>query len=187
MLKNTKFFTKAAIVSTFFMLVAWSSAVQSFAQSSRVSASGHVTLIVQDADGNSVRRQFSFSAQHRRDGTVSGQAVVHNPAYQGNNGNRYQAKMDIKCINVIGNVAILSGTVQRTNDPINDLAYFAVRDNGEPGASNDEITNVFFFFEGTTQDPARVCRELTVEDFTNSSGGNLFQTIEAGNIQVRGG
>ena len=186
MLRSAKFFTHAAIFSTLFMLTVWLNAAQSYAQSSRDSASGHGTLIVQDESGNSVRRQFSFNAQRQKNGMVNGQAVLHNPAFPGDTGNKYKANMEIKCINVIGNVAILSGTVRRTNDPINELAYFAVQDNGEPGSS-DRITNVFFFYNGTTQDPSQVCRELTVEDFTNSEAGDLFQTIESGNIQVRGG
>lgn len=157
------------------------------AQSDRQSASGHGTLLTQNPQGATVRRQFSFSAKTTNDGTSSGQAIVHNPAFSGANGKKFTAKIDVKCLNVIGNVAIISGTIKRTNDPISNLAYFAVQDNGEPGGGTDAITTVFFFIQGGSQDPAQVCQELTVEDFTQSSGGNLFQPIESGNIQVRGG
>lgn len=156
------------------------------AQNTRQSASGHGTLLTQNPQGATVRRQFSFSAKRLDDGSSTGHAIVHNPAFSGTNGNKYQAKIDVKCVNIIGNVAIISGMVKRTNDPISSLAYFAVQDNGEPGAGTDAITTVFFFIEGGSQDPAQVCQELTVEDFTQSSGGNLFQVIESGNIQVKG-
>lgn len=157
------------------------------AQSERQSANGHGTLLTQNPQGATVRRQFSFSARTANNGTSTGQAIVHNPAFSGDNGKKYTAKIDVKCLNVIGNVAIISGTVKRTNDPISSLAYFAVQDNGEPGGGGDAITTVFFFIEGGSQDPAQVCNELTVQDFTQSSAGNLFQPIESGNVQVTGG
>lgn len=186
MFKNSKMSALSVALLILTMFGIWSNPTEAVAQDARQSANGHGTLIVQNQQGESVRRQFSFNAMRRADGSSFGKAIVHNPAFTGNNGVRYKANIEVKCLNIIGNVAIISGTVRRTNDPIGSLAYFAVQDNGEPGSGSDAITNVFFFIQGGSQDPALVCQELTVEDFTQSSGGNLFQTIESGNIQVRG-
>ncbi len=146
----------------------------------RESASGHGTLIVQDEDGNDVRRQFSFNAQRLANGTVKGHAVLHNPAFPGENGNAYQASFDISCMKVVGNIAILGGFVRRTNDPnLVDAAYFSVQDNGEPGKNTDKISSVYFFDDdpSTTGDPA-LCELTGPNDFP-------LNPIEAGNIQVR--
>jgi len=45
------------------------------------SASGHGTILLQNTEGKTVRRQFSFSAQVNRDGTVKGTAIIHNPSF----------------------------------------------------------------------------------------------------------
>lgn len=153
---------------------------KSTAQGNQESASGHGTLLVQNEDGDFVRRQFSFSAKRHSDGTVTGQAVLHNPAFEGANGNRYQAKFDISCMQVFGNIAVLGGFVRRTNDPnLVDAAYFSVEDNGEPGKNNDRISSVFFFDDdpNTTGDP-QGCLDIGPTDLP-------LNTIEAGNIQVR--
>lgn len=143
------------------------------------SAQGHGTLIVLDENGREVRRQFSFSARRKNDGTVSGQATLHNPAFSGANGQKYQLKLDISCMKIVGNIAIFGGLTRRTNDPnLVDAAYFTVQDNGEPGKDNDQISSVFFFDEDptTTGDP-QGCLVTGPNDFP-------FNTIEAGNIQV---
>src|SRR5215217_7241843 len=71
------------------------------------SASGHGTLFVTNAsNGNSVRRQFSFSARQAADGTVQGNAILNNPAFTGNESTQqYMLQIDISCMKVIGNVA----------------------------------------------------------------------------------
>lgn len=145
----------------------------------RESAQGHGTLIVQDENGRDVRRQFSFSARRNQDGTVSGQAILHNPAFSGANGQKYQLKLDISCMKVVGNIAVFGGLTRRTNDPnLVDAAYFTVQDNGEPGKDNDKISSVFFFDDDptTTGDP-QACLNTGPNDFP-------LNTIAAGNIQV---
>lgn len=140
------------------------------------SANGHGTL--SDSDGN--KRQFTFSARVNSDGTVSGQAILHNPAFEGENGNPYQLKLDISCMKVIGNFATFGGTTARTNDPsLVDAAFFSVQDNGQPGKNSDEISRVFFWDDipETTGDP-QACQFVGLADFP-------LETIEAGNIQVR--
>jgi len=133
-------------------------------------------------NGDSVRRQFSFSAHRQQDGTVKGNAVLHNPAFTTENGQRYQLQINISCLKVIGNVAYFGGTTQRTNDPsLVDAVYFSVQDNGEPGRGVDKISRVFFFDDDpTTIGDPQLCQLNNVGDFP-------METIESGNIQVKGG
>ena len=148
------------------------------AQVTKEQANGHGTL--SSADGT--KRQFSFTAQRRPDGTVTGQATLINPAFGGSGDNNapYQLHMDISCMKVVGNIAIMGGTTKRTNDAnLVDAAFFTVQDNGEPGKGRDKISRVFFWDDnpGTTGDP-QACLLTGPADFP-------LETIEAGNIQVR--
>ena len=107
----------------------------SLAQPSQESANGHGTLNVQDENGRSVKRQFSFSAKRQADGSVKGQATLINPAFSGsgNPNPPYQLQLDISCLKVVGNIAIMGGTTKRTNDQnLVDAAFFSVQDNGNP-------------------------------------------------------
>lgn len=152
------------------------------AQSSNESANGHGTLIVAGAKGD-VRRQFSFSAHRQADGTVTGQATLINPAFQGANGKSpYQLHVDISCLKVVGNIAFMGGTTRRTNDPnLVDAVYFSVQDNGEPGKGRDMISRAFFFDDNpATQGDPQLCQGNVVGDFP-------MEPIESGNVQVRGG
>lgn len=145
------------------------------------SANGQGTLLDVDENGNTVRRQFAFSARRYADGTVKGNAVLHNPAYTNANGQKYQLQIDISCMKVIGNVAFFGGTTKRTNDPtLVDAVYFSVQDNGEPGRGRDAISRVFFFDDdpATTGDP-QLCQGNALGDFP-------MEVIESGNIQVKG-
>lgn len=146
------------------------------------SASGHGTVIVgNDSNGNSVRRQFSFSANRFDDGTVVGNAVLRNPAFQGTNGQAYMLKVDISCMVVVGNTATFGGTARRSNDPnLTDTVFFAVQDNGEPGAGSDKISGVVFFDDDPTSNPG------DPSQCGNVPPANLpLNTIDGGNISVR--
>jgi hypothetical protein len=158
----------------------WLVSSSSAAEPSGESASGHGTTLVTTSDGT-VRRQFSFSATRHGDGTVTGHAVLHNPAFEGENGNAYQLHVDVSCLRIVGNVAIIGGTTARTNDPnLVDAVFFTVQDNGEPGKGSDRISSVFFWDDDptTTGDP-QACLLTGPSDFP-------LQPIESGNIQVRG-
>jgi hypothetical protein len=151
------------------------SAAQSGAQ-----ANGEGTLLVEDENGDLVRRQFALSAQQLSDGTARGNAVLHNPAFENANGQRYQLQIDIRCMKVIGNVAFFGGLTRRTNDPtLVDAVYFSVQDNGEPGKNRDRISLAFFFDDdpNTQGDPA-LCQGNQLGDFP-------MQTIASGNIQLK--
>lgn len=157
-------------------------APKSAAQNTDEAANGHGTLLVQNAEGNFVRRQFSFSARRQADGTVKGHAVLHNPAFEVDKNQRYQLQIDIQCMKVIGNIAFFGGTTRRTNDPnLVDAVFFSVQDNGEPGRDGDLISRTFFFDDdpSTMGDP-QLCQG-------NQAGDFPMEPIESGNIQVRGG
>lgn len=108
------------------------------------SASGHGTILLQDTEGRTVRRQFSFSARIKSDGTVQGSGILHNPSFDP----RYSAQFDITCLQIVGNRASFGGSIRKTTDPVFndefDAAFFTVFDNGEPGDGNDTISEVFF-------------------------------------------
>lgn len=145
------------------------------------SVSGEGTILVQDDSGATVRRQFSFSAQRKPDGTVSGRAILHNPAFAGVNGKKYAASFDISCLKIEGNVAVLGGVVKRTNEPtLVDAAFFAVQDNGEPGKNRDMISRVFFNDADPTANPGdpQTCQDLPASNFP-------LMFIDSGNVQVR--
>jgi hypothetical protein len=150
------------------------------AQTTKESASGQGTIIVQDEQGNDVRRKFSLSAQRLPNGTVRGNATLRNPAFTGTNGQAYMLQVDISCMKVIGNIAFFGGLTRRTNDPnLDEAVYFSVQDNGEPGKERDQISSVFFFDDDptTTGDP-QLCQGNVVGDFP-------MMPIDSGNIQIR--
>ena len=137
------------------------------------SASGHGTILLQDTEGRTVRRQFSFSAKIRADGTVQGKALIHNPSFDP----KYDAQFDITCLQIVGNRASFGGSVRKTSDPVFndefDAAFFTVFDNGE-GAGNDTISEIFF---DNVVEPS-ACQFIGADDFPQI-------TIESGNVQVR--
>ena len=164
------------------LIAAVAAGAPSMAQGSRESANGHGTLAATDENGRAVKRQFSFNAQRQADGTVRGHATLINPAFggSGNPNPPYQLQLDITCMRVVGNIAIMGGTTKRTNDQnLVDAAFFSVQDNGEPGKGRDRISRVFFWDDdpNTTGDP-QACLLTGPTDFP-------LEPIEGGNIQVR--
>jgi hypothetical protein len=140
----------------------------------KTSASGHGTILLQDTEGRTVRRQFSFSARVNSDGTVSGSGILHNPSFDP----KYDAQFDITCLQVVGNRASFGASIRKTSDPVFndefDAAFFTVFDNGEPGADNDTISEIFF---DNVVEPS-ACQFIGADDFPQIP-------IESGNVQVR--
>jgi hypothetical protein len=152
----------AALVCTSAVALKWNSV----RAGAKPSAEGHGTLVLPDG----TRRQFSFSAVTKADGTVSGNAVIHNPGFD------FRSHIDVQCLLVTGNRASIGGTVRSTNDPAFDgqRGFFTVYDNGEPGKGNDTISLVFF--DGVVGPEA--CQQIGPNDFPQ-------MPIDAGNIQVK--
>ena len=139
----------------------------------RSSASGHGTVLLQDTDGKTVRRQFSFSARVMPDGSVKGSGILHNPSFDP----KYDAQFDITCLQVVGNRASFGASIRKTSDSVFndefDAAFFTVFDNGEPGADNDTISEVFF---DNVVEPS-ACQFIGADDFPQIP-------IESGNVKV---
>jgi hypothetical protein len=144
-----------------------------WAAASKPSANGHGTILLQDTEGRTVRRQFSFSARVMADGSVKGSAILHNPSFDP----KYDAQFDITCLQVVGNRASFGGSIRKTSDPVFndefDAAFFTVFDNGEPGAGNDTISEVFF---DNVVEPS-TCQFIGADDFPQIP-------IESGNVKV---
>src|SRR5262245_20573729 len=140
----------------------------------RPAASGHGTVLLQDTDGKTVRRQFSFSARVMPDGTVQGSGVLHNPSFVP----KYDAQFEISCLQVVGNRASFGASIRKTSDPVFndefDAAFFTVFDNGEPGNGNDTISEIFF---DNVVEPS-TCQFIGADDFPQIP-------IESGSVQVR--
>ena len=170
-MKRTKVFLLAASLVAG---IAATSLLRSTSAAAGPSASGHGTVLLQDTEGKTVRRQFSFSARIMPDGTVKGSGILHNPSFDP----KYSAQFDITCLQISGNRASFGGSIRKTTDSVFndefDAAFFTVFDNGEPGAGNDTISEVFF---DNVVEPS-TCQFIGADDFPQIP-------IESGNVLVR--
>jgi len=118
-----------------------------------------------------VLRTFSFTARLNADGTASGTAQIDNRAI----GEMFQ--LDIDCMKVVGNVAIMSGVITRHTDvnAVGLTGVFGVMDFGEGSeAPPDRSTQVFFFRPGV----------VTCQDFGTADVDEFAVSIASGNVQV---
>ena len=171
-MKRSKILLLAGLLIT--ALVATFMLRSTSAAAAKPSASGHGTILLQNTEGKTVRRQFSFSARINSDGSVSGTAIIHNPSFDP----KYNAQFDITCLKIVGNRASFGGSVRKTTDPVFndefDAAFFTVFDNGEPGNGNDTISEIFF---DNVVEPS-ACQFIGADDFPQIP-------IESGSVQVR--
>lgn len=127
-------------------------------------------------------RTFSLSAKIYSDGTADGRATLINKAFGGDSGpSPYRSFIDISCANVLPDgTVIFGGYATRTNDSnLKDAVFFAVKDNGEPGAGKDMVSSaVFWDDDPTTEGDPMAC---LVTDLATTP---LFP-IETGNINVK--
>ncbi len=169
-MKRTTVFLLAALLVAG---IAATSMLRSTSAAAGPSASGHGTVLLQDTEGKTVRRQFSFSARIMSDGTVKGSGILHNPSFDP----KYSAQFDITCLQISGNRASFGGSIRKTTDSVFndefDAAFFTVFDNGEPGAGNDTISEVFF---DNVVEPS-ACQFIGADDFPQIP-------IESGNVRV---
>jgi hypothetical protein len=162
------------------LAIAAITAVTSAAGLYKFSAKGKGALSARSAkNGRIDKREFSFNAQVEHDGTVSGNAVLVNPEFEGADVSEpFQLEMDISCVNVVGDVAFFGGTAQRTTDPnLVDAAYFSIQDDDATGVR--KISQVHFFDDdpNTTGDP-QLC-------MGNRPGDFPMEPIESGDIDIR--
>jgi hypothetical protein len=119
-------------------------------------------------------RNFAFSATKSSDGTVTGEAQLENRAIPLPSG--FRGHIQIDCLNVLGNVAVMSGVLTYSNSPnlpVGSDELFAVQGEG-PNAPADEMTAAFSGLGITCAD---IVDPALLDPF-------LFP-IERGQIQVR--
>jgi hypothetical protein len=137
------------------------------------SATGSGQFEFTSTAGVTALRTFAFDARGSGDGTASGQAEVNNRAAE----QRFHIQVD--CLNVIGNIAVMSGTLTAAAGEgvsVGDAAIFAAQDNGEGSSvAPDRATRVF-------ENTGLVCTDITPANV----GGylDLLTDIERGNVQI---
>ena len=145
--------------------------VQSLAFGAKDSAEGSGTLVNQDG----TKSEFSFDAKRNPNGKVTGKATIRNPSYKTGNGQFDKIKIDITCLKIVGNVALIGGMGKRKNSQTKAEAfYFAVQDNGSAGA----IFRGFYYDDdpATDGDPMQ-CEKLERDIL-------VLEPIVSGNIKV---
>jgi hypothetical protein len=115
-------------------------------------------------------RTFSFTARQEPDGVVRGTAQIHNRAID------EMFTIDVDCLVVAGNIAVMSGVVSRHTDEhaVGLTGIFGVLDAGAGSAAADAVSQVFFFRPDT----------VTCRDIDPAGSVDLGVPIVAGNVQV---
>jgi len=114
------------------------------------------------------RESISFSAIQHQDGSVTGNAEVQDVSAG------VTLHIDVDCLNVVGNVATISGIVTRSSEPTLEgfEGIFQVVDGGEGKGSVDLMSLANFFEVGVGPD-------------CHAPGEFDLAPTESGNIQVR--
>jgi hypothetical protein len=120
---------------------------------------------------NGELRTFAFTARQEPDGAIRGTAEINNRAI----GEMFQ--IDVDCLIVAGNIAVMSGVISRHTDEhaIGLTGIFGVLDAGEGLEAIDAASEVFFFRPNSA-----TCRDI---DPVGSI--DLAVPIVAGNVQVK--
>jgi len=140
------------------------------------SADGQGTLVNEDSS----RSEFTFNVKRNPNGKVTGSATLRNPSYKAGNGQTEKIKIDVTCLKVVGNLAVMGGTTKRKNNQAKaEAIYFAVEDNGDAGAESDAIFRGFYFDDDpSTEGDVQRCESIEREVL-------VLEPIKAGNIKVK--
>jgi hypothetical protein len=137
------------------------------------SATGSGQFEFTSTAGVTALRTFAFEARGSGDGPAVGQAQVDNRAVD----QRFHIQID--CLNMIGDIAVMSGTVTSAAGEgvsVGDAAIFAAQDNGEgSNAAPDRATRGFL-------NSGLVCTDITPANVGLYT--NLLTDIEGGNVQL---
>ena len=149
---------------------------QAFVFGANDSAEGAGTLVNEDSSTS----EFTFNAKRNPNGKVTGTATIRNPSYNTGNGQTDKIKIDITCLKVEGNVAVLGGTAKRKNSQAKaEAVYFAVEDNGDAGAESDAIFRGFYYDDDPSTDgDAQRCESIETNVL-------VLEPIKAGDIKVK--
>ena len=150
--------------------------VKSFSFGAKDSADGEGKLVNEDGS----QSEFTFNVKRNPNGKVTGSATLRNPSYKAGNGQTEKIKIDVTCLKVIGNVAVMGGTTKRKNSQAKaEAIYFAVEDNGDVGAESDGIFRGFYFDDdSSTEGDVQRCESIEREVL-------VLEPIKAGNIKVK--
>lgn len=149
--------------------------VKTLASDEKESANGQGTLVNEDGS----QSQFSFNVRRNPNGKVIGQATLRNPSFKTGNGQNNQIKIDISCLKVVGDVAIIGGVTKRKNNQAKaEAVYFAVQDNG--GAEDRIFRGFYYDDDPATEGDSQRCQTIETEVL-------VLEPIAAGSIQVGGG
>jgi hypothetical protein len=169
-MKSKIIFLSVVLASTVGAIVV---ASPSGAASAAESATGSGQFEFTSETGVTGWRTFAFEASKASDGTVSGQAQIDNRAA----GRRFHIEID--CLNVIGNIAVMSGTLTQAAGAgisVGDSAIFAAQDNGEgAGAPPDRVTRTF-------ENTGLACTDITPANIGLYT--YLLNDVQAGNVQI---
>ena len=151
--------------------------IKSQAVQNRDTADGQGTLVNEDG----TQSQFSFNVRRNPNGKVTGQATIRNPSYKKGNGQNNQIKIDVTCLKVVGNVAIMGGVTKRKDNQAKaEAVYFAVEGNDSNGAGENKIFRGFFFDDDeSTEGDAQRCESIETDVL-------VLEPIVSGNIRVKG-
>jgi hypothetical protein len=149
-----------ALLAGFLVVAAAILVPTAFAVVASASGSGHIRF-------GSSHEHISFSAVKNDDGTVSGHAVVADQTASGH----VTLHIEINCLNVIGNVAIVSGIVTKSNreELVGFEGVFQVVDNGEGNDPPDLMSLVNLHEVGVGTD----CTVPAEFDLAPIEGGNI--------------
>jgi hypothetical protein len=118
-------------------------------------------------------RTFAFEARKYADGSASGQAQIDNRALD------QRLHIQVDCLNIIGNTAVMSGTLTEASGAgisVGDSAIFAAQDNGEGAvAPADRVTKSF-------ENSGLVCTDITPANIGFYT--YLLNDVQAGNVQI---
>jgi hypothetical protein len=123
--------------------------------------------------GVTALRTFAFEATKTSDGSATGQAQMYNRALPG------RIHLEIDCLNVIGNIAVVSGTVTYSTEAgisVGDPAIFGVQDNGEGASASPDRITIFLENSGF------VCTDITPANVGLYT--YLLNDVQAGNVQI---
>lgn len=106
---------------------------------------------------------FGSSTEHISVNVVgnSGFAVFHNRAAGGN----FSGRLEIECVDIVGNIATLSGVVTQSNNPelVGSEFIFRIVDNGE-GAGGPDLMSLLTASAFPAEEACHIFHELDLED-----------------------
>lgn len=151
---------KKLLIGMVAALVLTGASTVSAATIASASGSGHILFAT-------THEFITFSAKRDSNGVVTGTAVVHDITAG------VTARIDVNCLNVVGNTATISGIVTKSSDPTLEgfEGVFQVVDNGEGGTP--DLMSLANFHEPGVGSDCSVPGEFDLVPLTS------------GNVQVR--